>query len=109
MEMSKKFTRQWSIESDYDVSDLSMESLDLLDNTPSTKMTLMQEELWISANAGDLLDVHHLLNEGVDVNFTHTDYGSSPLHVAVENGHTDVVKELLNQGKQTHINERQNI
>lgn len=99
-----------SIESDYDVSDLSGKpfghgnkgtSVSLnsyLDLKNISEMTLIQEQLWIFSSEGDLSEVKRILKQGCEVHFLHSEYGNSPLHVAVENGHTEVVKAILNQG-----------
>lgn len=103
----KRYGRRWSInsiDSDYDVSDLSVSAnyrsatnnLSVMGNIQ--EMSETQQELWLATNAGDLIQVQNILEENVDVNFIHSSFGNSPLHVAVENGHMEVVKELLRQG-----------
>ena len=58
-------------------------------------------ELGIAVKNGDIDSVQDLINRGVvDVNNSihRTERGATPLFIAAENGHTDVVKALLAAG-----------
>ena len=56
-----------------------------------------ETELHRAANEGDLRWVQHVLNSGVYVDATNGD-GETPLDLAAEHGHADVVQVLLDAG-----------
>ena len=47
---------------------------------------------------GDTEEVERLIRAGVDVNKVDSDYGYTPLYLAAERGHIDIVKLLINNG-----------
>lgn len=53
--------------------------------------------LWKAAREGDLAAIQSLLDDGVDVN-SPTQYGATALSYAVDRGHKEVVKLLLERG-----------
>lgn len=58
-------------------------------------------ELVYCSSLGDLKQVEHLLDQGIDPNQTDED-GYSALHAAAENNHLEVVKLLISRGANTH-------
>lgn len=53
--------------------------------------------LFLAAYKGHKAIIEHLINQGADLNIENQ-YGFSPLHVAVGEGHFEVVKTLLDSG-----------
>lgn len=51
--------------------------------------------LQLAAQAGSCHAVQALVKAGADVNSTDMSYGRTALHVAVEGGHKDIVKFLV--------------
>uniref|UniRef100_A0A1A9VK18 ANK_REP_REGION domain-containing protein n=1 Tax=Glossina austeni TaxID=7395 RepID=A0A1A9VK18_GLOAU len=57
------------------------------------------DKLLEAAKSGNIGDIENLLNEEGKAQVNATDqYGATPLHLAAENGHTDIVNALLNEG-----------
>ena len=57
-----------------------------------------QSHLWIAASLGDLTRVRSLLTSGRVLVDRQCNQGASPLHVACQNGHLEVVRSLLSAG-----------
>ena len=59
-----------------------------------------KDDLITASQEGNIEQVLHILNKGVDVNLDHLDnmYGRTALTWASHNGHMDVVKALLVKG-----------
>lgn len=51
--------------------------------------------LQLAVEAGSFHAVKSLIRAGADVNETEVSYGRTALHIAVENGHLEIVKYLL--------------
>jgi ankyrin repeat protein len=63
--------------------------------------------LYTAVQKGDAEDVRrHLNREGVDVNEVNETYSWTPLHRAVVNGDTEIVKLLLEHGAHTDKQDR---
>lgn len=56
------------------------------------------DKLGMAAETGDLVSVKKLLKKGVDPNFRNAASGVTPLGVATERGHLEVMKALLDAG-----------
>jgi ankyrin len=64
------------------------------------------EDLLVSAKEGNVAELRHVLDSGVDVNATDAD-GWSALKVAAASGHLDFVKLLLERGGNINITDNQ--
>src|SRR6185437_5549203 len=51
--------------------------------------------LWLAAGSGSVDAVHALLEHGADVNASETQRGTTALMQAADQGHADVLKELI--------------
>ena len=51
--------------------------------------------LQLAVEAGSFHAVRSLIKAGADVNETEASYGRTALHIAVENGHIEIVKYIL--------------
>jgi ankyrin repeat protein len=56
------------------------------------------KELMHAAEAGDAALVAYHLTQGVDPNYQHPEYLTTPLIEAARQGHLEVVRELLSHG-----------
>jgi len=54
--------------------------------------------LYLAAKRGDVPEVEYWLRAGVDPDMQHIEMGTTPLIVAVEKGHFEVVKALVAGG-----------
>ncbi|MFW5879892.1 MAG: ankyrin repeat domain-containing protein, partial [bacterium] len=63
--------------------------------------------LFEAAIEGNLNKIKELKEEGVDIDIQHFRTGETPLHAAVENGHFEVVKFLVNSGARINITNSQ--
>lgn len=64
---------------------------------PSLRLDYLGSELIVSARAGDVSGIRHLLLMGADIDFR--DYsGATPLHVAAREGRALAVEALIEQG-----------
>lgn len=54
--------------------------------------------LYEAAKQGDLDDVRQWLSRGVDPNYQHPEFGTTPLIIAAEFGQLDAVKALVENG-----------
>lgn len=60
-----------------------------------------------AAERGNLFKVSGFLESGVDVNWTHDDFhGQTALHVAAQEGFTDIVQLLLVNGAQVDLQDK---
>ncbi len=72
--------------------------------TPSGHLTDRASELFCAVSTGDLRRVKQLLNDGNDdVDEAEAEFGRSPLHEAVERGHLQIVKELIDRGANVFV------
>ena len=60
--------------------------------------TELDVEILEAVKVGDLKRVHELIEEDPDVVHARTEYWSTPLHVAIKEGHYDVVELLIEKG-----------
>jgi cytohesin len=74
-----------------DVIKLILEKYNDIDKVDSNGIT----DLTLASYSGDINKVVELIKSGADVNFIHKDSGATPLHIAVPNGHNEVVKTLI--------------
>jgi ankyrin repeat protein len=72
--------------------------------TPSGRLTDRANELFCAVSTGDLRRVKQLLADGNDdVDEAEAEFGRSPLHEAVESGHLQIVKELIDRGANVFV------
>jgi ankyrin repeat protein len=62
------------------------------------QLPLGRRPLMLAARSGNVEAVHALLAHGADVNATETERGTNALMQAADQGHADVLKELIKQG-----------
>lgn len=56
------------------------------------------KQLFQAAGTGDLAMVEYYIDAGIDPNYQHPEFLSTPLIESAQNGHADVVEFLLNNG-----------
>lgn len=61
------------------------------------------KDMYYAAERGDVACVHFHLSEGVDVNYQHPEAMMSALVISILNGHTDVVRVLLEHGADANL------
>ncbi|MFK7991078.1 MAG: ankyrin repeat domain-containing protein [Sandaracinaceae bacterium] len=54
--------------------------------------------LYEGARQGDVEEVRHWLSAGVNPDYQHVEFGTTPLIAAAENGHLDAAKALVEGG-----------
>ena len=63
------------------------------------------KELYQAAQSGDLDLVKYHIREGVDPNYQHPEFMTTPLIASIENQHLEIVKFLLENGAMPMIKE----
>jgi len=72
--------------------------------TPTGNLTDRASELFCAVSTGDLRRVKQLLADGNDdVDEADAEFGRSPLHEAVEQGHLQIVKMLIDHGANVFV------
>jgi ankyrin repeat protein len=61
------------------------------------------KELYYAARDGDLELVRYHTQTGVDVNYAHPEFLSTPLVAAILAGHADIAHYLLDHGADPHL------
>ena len=61
-----------------------------------------EKNFLLAIKAGNLRTVKQLLQNGMNVNCRH-DFGWNALHVAVINGHRDIIKLLVDEGADVNV------
>lgn len=89
-----------------DLDNLLGQALDNFEDSQTPDQKLDKDSpAWRAARSGDVAELKAHIREGVDVNEA-DDYGSTMLHAAAEQGHTEVVRLLLSKGADVRPNER---
>lgn len=61
------------------------------------------KEMFYAAQDGDVELVRYHTRTGIDLNYKHPEFLTTALIVSVENGHTEVIKYLLENGADPRI------
>jgi ankyrin repeat protein len=63
------------------------------------------KQMFLGVQSNDLEMVKYYIDEGVDVNYQHPEYMTSPLIEAIINNYPEMVKLLLDNGASVHVKE----
>lgn len=63
------------------------------------------KELYLSAQLGNLRLVEYHIKMGIDPNYQHPEFMTTPLIASIENGHNDISKFLLENGSDPRMKE----